>query len=217
MAPILAACALLAFAPAAWAEGPAVSQLNSKLSVEGGAGGTSGRQSALGIAQGSATAPLGHGVGLQVDGVAATGFNAFFGGGGAHLFWRDPAIGLIGPIAAFGGGGGRQSGLYGGEAELYAGVFTVGARAGYADSRTGFGSRSGSYLGSLAVYPVPNLALSLEGGQLAGLSLGGQASNTSPSCRRSATLPSMPVASRASSGPGARPRVSGSISDPTRR
>ena len=68
---------------------------------------------------------------------------------------------------------GTRSGLYGGEAELYASVFTVGARAGYANTMTAFGSRNGAfYLGSLTVYPVPNLALLIEGGQRAGLTLG---------------------------------------------
>jgi hypothetical protein len=39
--------------------------------------------------------------------------------------WRDPAIGLAGPIAALAGGRGSTVGLFGGEGELYAGVFTL--------------------------------------------------------------------------------------------
>ncbi|WP_425069697.1 hypothetical protein [Reyranella sp.] len=170
---LVGVCALLALSPGARAEGPAVSELNGKLSVEGGAVGTNELQSALATTHGSITAPLGHSFGLQVDGSGSTAFNSVFGSGGLHLFWRDPAIGLVGAIAAFGGGAGTRSGLYGGEGELYAGLFTVGVRAGYGDNRTDFSSRNGGfYLGTLTVYPVPNLALSVEGGQVSGLTLG---------------------------------------------
>lgn len=179
MMALLAACALIAPTPAVWAQtqrqtqGPAVSGLNGKVSVEGGTIGTNAQQSATAITQGSITTPLGHSFGLQVDGAASTAFNSFFGSGGVHLFWRDPAIGLIGPMASFGGGAGTQSGLYGGEADLYAGVFTLGIRAGYASSTSAFGSLNGGfYLGTLTLYPVPDLALSIEGGQLAGLAVG---------------------------------------------
>jgi hypothetical protein len=179
MMALVAACALLVPVPPGWAQtqrqtqAPAVSGLNGKVSVEGGSIGTGARQSATAIAQGSITAPLGHSFGLQVDGAASTAFDSFFGSGGAHLFWRDPAIGLIGPMASFGGGAGTQSGLYGGEADLYAGVFTVGLRAGYASSTSAFGGLNGGfYLGSLTLYPVPDLALSIEGGQLAGVAVG---------------------------------------------
>jgi hypothetical protein len=170
---MLFALAPVALAPAARAEGPAVSQINGKISVEGGAVGTNAQQSAIGTTQGSITLPLGQSFGLQVDGAVSTAFNSLFGGGGAHLFWRDPTIGLIGPIAAIGGGAGTWNGLYGGEAELYAGVFTVAARAGYANTAMAFGSRNGGfYLGTLTLYPVPDLAFTIEGGQLAGLALG---------------------------------------------
>ena len=182
-AALLGACGLLLAAPAARApaqtqaqdqtQAPAVSGLNGKASVEGGTVGTSVRQSAIAITQGSITAPLGHSFGLQLDGAASTAFNSVFGSGGAHLFWRDPAIGLVGPVAAFGGGAGTQSGLYGGEAELYAGLFNVGLRAGYASSTSAFGSLNGGfYLGTLTLYPVPDFALSIEGGQLAGFTVG---------------------------------------------
>ncbi len=183
----LAAFALLLAAPAVRAQtqsqsqsqiqaqttAAAVSGLNGKVSVEGGTIGTSAQQSATAITQGSITVPLGHSFGLQVDGAASTAFNSFFGSGGAHLFWRDPAIGLVGPIAGFGGGAGTLSGLYGGEADLYAGLFTVGLRAGYMSSTSAFGGLNGGfYLGTLTLYPVPDLALSIEGGQLAGLAVG---------------------------------------------
>jgi hypothetical protein len=49
----------------------------------------------------------------------------------------------------------------------------VGLRAGYASSTSAFGGLNGGfYLGSLTLYPVPDLALSIEGGQLAGVAVG---------------------------------------------
>lgn len=160
---------LLATAVLAHAEGPAVSELNGKFSIESGVVGATGQSSATGVAQGSISTPLGRRFGLQIDGLSASSHNAFFGGGGAQLFWRDPATGLFGPMAAVVGGGGARAGLYGGEAELYAGLFTLGARAGYRDAHS---SSGGFYLGTLTVYPMPDLALSIEGGQIVGQAIG---------------------------------------------
>ena len=157
---LLAACA-------AHAEGLAVSGLNGKVSTEAGSTGAGGNSSAIGIAQGSLTAPLGHSFGLQIDGLAATAYGSFAGGGGAHLFWRDPQIGLVGPIAALAGGRGSTVGLYGGEAEFYASDFTLAVQAGGLSRNVGGG---GFYRGGITFYPIPDLALSVAGGQFAGAS-----------------------------------------------
>ena len=146
---------------------PAVSALNGKLSTEGGVTGGDGQSSGVGIVNGSITTPLGHAFGLQVDGTAGTAFNAFFGGGTAHLFWRDPAIGLFGPFASVQAGSGVRAGWYGAEAELYAGIFTFGAWGGYhevVDNRVGIIANSGFYAGSVRLYPTPDLALSISAG-----------------------------------------------------
>jgi hypothetical protein len=178
--------ALCVPAVGAWAQDaslPAVSGLNGNLSLEaGGAGGGDRSSSAVGIAQGSVALPLGHSFGLQVDGLAGTSYSSFFGGGGAHLFWRDPAIGLAGPVAALIGGGGATRGLYGGEGELYAGLFTLGFVGGYLSATspaTGNANTVGNALSSggvwqarLTVYPIPDLALSIAGGQAAGFNSG---------------------------------------------
>ena len=98
---------------------PAVSTLNGKLSTEGS---------------------------VQINGTAGTAFNAVFGGGTAHLFWRDPAIGLFGPFASVQAGSGVRAGWYGAEAELYAGIFTFGAWGGHhdvVDNRVGITANSG--------------------------------------------------------------------------
>ena len=160
------------------AEGPAVSALNGKFSLEGGTTGSgsagNARSSAVGTTQGSIAAPLGPSFGVQLDGIASASYGSFVGGGGAHVFWRDPTIGLAGPIAALGGGGGTTVGLYGGEGELYAGVFTLGALGGYlsATSPSGAVPSGGFWQGRLTVYPIADLALGLSGGQESGFSSG---------------------------------------------
>jgi hypothetical protein len=169
------ALAGVVLAGVAHAEGPAVSGLNGKVSLEGGATGSrSSGNSAVGTAEGAIAAPLGSRFGAQLDGLASTSYGSFLGGGGAHVFWRDPTIGLAGPIAALGGGRGTTVGLYGAEGELYAGIFTVGALGGYLSSTSPSGvvPSGGLWQGRLTVYPIADLALSLGGGQEAGFGSG---------------------------------------------
>jgi len=166
---------LIALAPAARAEGPAVSALNGKFSLESGRVSAQQQSSAIGIAQGSVTAPLGHSFGVQLDGQATTAYSTFLAAAGLHAFWRDPEVGLFGPIASFGGGSGRQTARIGAEGELYAGLVTLGARAGYQELSL-YGqstSSSGFYGGRLSLYPLPDLMLALRGGQSGGFSAGG--------------------------------------------
>ena len=77
---------------------PAVDGVNGKLSIEGGQ--TFGGGEAYGIS-GSVAMPLGHQLGLQVDGAAGTFEGSAIDdaqvfAGAAHLFWRDPSRGLLG-------------------------------------------------------------------------------------------------------------------------
>jgi hypothetical protein len=148
----------------AQADRPAVSALNGKISGEGGVTGIDGHSSGIGMAKGSITAPLGHAFGVQLDGLAGTALNATFGGGTAHLFWRDPSIGLVGPVVSMAAGSGERLGWYGAEAELYAGLFTFGAWGGYHDAvenRFGVSAGTGFYGGSVTLYPLPDLAFSV--------------------------------------------------------
>ena len=149
--------------PCAHAEGPAVSALNGKMSGEGGVTGVDGRASGVGMAKGSITAPLGQAFGFQLDGLAGTAFNAPFGGGTGHLFWRDPEIGLFGPVVSLAAGSGERSGWYGAEGEVYARRLTLGGWAGYHDlDLSGVGSASsGYYGGGITVYPTLDLALTV--------------------------------------------------------
>jgi PPE-repeat protein len=162
---VLAAATLLV-APAAMAQSslPAVSEVNGKVSLESGVSGGSGDTSGIGIAKGSITTPLGHSFGFQLDGLAGTSYDTPFFGGTAHLFWRDPDIGLIGPIVSIAGSDGDRVGWYGAEAEVYAGLFTLGAWGGYhdaVDNVLGIGANSGFYGGSIKLYATADLALSL--------------------------------------------------------
>ncbi len=91
---------------------PAVDGLNAKL---GGFGGwidnarnnpfavpgfalQGNRSQALFGGLASVSVPLGERFGLQLDGLATSARGAFAGGGGAHLFTRDPSVGLLGPL-----------------------------------------------------------------------------------------------------------------------
>jgi hypothetical protein len=158
--------------PPAWAEGPAVSAPNGKVSVEGGVSSSSGQSSAVGTAQGALTLPAGHSFGVEVDALASTSRNAFAGGGLAQVFWRDPELGMAGPFAGLVGGNGTRLALGGGEAQLFAANLTLQAFGGYADATTGspvpgLGGLQGGFYGShLTLYPHPDLALTV-GGQVA--------------------------------------------------
>jgi hypothetical protein len=169
--------ASVASVASAQAEGPAVSTVNGKLSTEAGVTGINGESSGIGVVKGSLAAPLGYAFGFQLDGMAGTSFNSAFGGGTAHLFWRDPAIGLFGPVVSLAAGGGNRLGWYGSEAELYAKAFTIGAWGGYHDAVDGqfaITESSGFYGGSFTFYPTPDLAMTL-----AATSAFGQVSGTS--------------------------------------
>jgi hypothetical protein len=77
--------------------GPAVSDPNGKLSVEGGQ--YDGDQSFLTL--GSYTLPLGHSFGLQADGALGRIDEDTMGGGGVHLFTRDPSSYLLGVYGSY--------------------------------------------------------------------------------------------------------------------
>lgn len=164
---VLASSMVLMAASTAYAEGPAVSELNGKFSVEGGAAGSNGRGgSGLGIAEGSITTPLGNSLGLQGDGAIATVHDDLFGAGAAQLFWRDPQLAQLGTFAAYGGRGGDTVAWYGGQAEYFAGPVTLGAHGGYQSSNSDYASDGGLVLGRLTYYVNPNFALTAGGGSV---------------------------------------------------
>lgn len=164
---VLASGMVLVAASTAHAEGPAVSTVNGKLSIEGGAtGSNSSGGSGLGIAEGSVTAPLGHSFGFQADGAIATAYDDLYGAGAAQLFSRDPQLGQVGAFAAVGGRGGDSVSWYGGQAEYFAGPVTLGAHGGYQSSNSDTAADGGLVLGRLTYYVIPDLALTFGGGSV---------------------------------------------------
>lgn len=97
------------------------------------------------VLQGAVSIPVGHSFGLQIDAGAMSGdFDAAAGSYsvdgraiGAHLFWRDPSVGLIGGYAHYADydfGNPINDEIvnvrFGAEAELYLGQFTLRGFAG---------------------------------------------------------------------------------------
>lgn len=76
---------------------PAVSGINGKIAVQGG----SFDEEGFGLITGSLSAPLGDPFGVQIDAMAGVRDGDFIGGGGGHLFWRNPAHGLLGVYGAY--------------------------------------------------------------------------------------------------------------------
>ncbi len=75
---------------------PAVSGINGKIAAFGGEVEDEG----LGGIMGSVTVPIGERFGLQIDGMAGSANDSFYGVAG-HLFWRDPSIGLFGVYGSY--------------------------------------------------------------------------------------------------------------------
>ncbi len=139
---------------------PAVSGLNGKFSLESGIESSFGKATGVGLASGSITMPLGHAFGLQFDADAATREGNADGGGTAHLFWRDPAMGLLGLIGSVEGDATGHVGSYGVEGEFFAGPVTLGTSMGYVDTAASvLGQTGGFYEAHVQVYPAPDLSL----------------------------------------------------------
>lgn len=102
----------------------AVDGLNGKID---GFGGTFGDRSYY-SGGGSLSAPLGCEFGVQVDLSGGSFDNRFIGTAAGHLFWRNPAQGLIGAYGEFtqwSEFGGVRAGHFGPEGELYFGQWTL--------------------------------------------------------------------------------------------
>lgn len=76
---------------------PAVSGINGKVAFEGG----SFDEEGFGLITGSLSLPLGNPFGVQIDAMAGARDGKFVGGGGGHLFWRNPAHGLLGVYGGY--------------------------------------------------------------------------------------------------------------------
>ena len=106
---------------------PAVSDANGKLSVEGGQ--YDGDQAALAL--GSYTLPLGHSFGLQADGALGRIDEGTMGGGGVHLFTRDPSRYLLGLYGSYHTWESIDIWRAATEVQLYLGRFSLDGLGGY--------------------------------------------------------------------------------------
>jgi hypothetical protein len=121
----------------------AVDGVNGKVS---GFGGSFANDSLYG-GMGSLSVPLACEFGAQLDASAASFDSRFLGTIGGHLFWRDPAKGLIGVYGSYtywDQAGGVRAGHVGPEAEWYLGRWTLQGTAG-----AEFGNTASATVGSL--------------------------------------------------------------------
>ncbi len=105
---------------------PAVDEINGKLGYSGGQMDSfEGHNFDVSVA-----IPITHQFGFQADGLYSLVDGEDFGGGAGHLFWRDPAFGLVGIAGGFLTREGVDTYQVGVEAEYYFERLTVGAFAG---------------------------------------------------------------------------------------
>jgi hypothetical protein len=121
----------------------AVDGINGKVA---GWGGSFASNSIYG-GTGSLAAPLGCEFGAQIDATGANFNGRFLGAIGGHLFWRDPAKGLLGAYGSYtywNQAGGVRVGHVGPEAEWYIGRWTLQGVAGVE-----FGNTTSETIGSV--------------------------------------------------------------------
>ncbi|MDO8423003.1 MAG: hypothetical protein Q7S99_12675, partial [Parvibaculum sp.] len=96
----LFACAIVGGAIAG--EAPAVTKLNGKAAIAGTYGEQDNQDGEFGgLFLGSLTAPVTHDFGFQADTVIGTRDGNEIAGIGGHMFWRDPAKGLVGLTGSY--------------------------------------------------------------------------------------------------------------------
>ena len=123
---LAAVLAMLAPPPALADGGPAVSGLNGKLGLVGGAGDV-GASVAV---EGSVTVPLSYSFGAQVDGLLGDLDGDLARGAALHLFWRDPGLGMAGLMFSRVELGGAALTRAGVEGEVYRGDWTFAGQIG---------------------------------------------------------------------------------------
>lgn len=111
----------LMFAAAEQGNAQAVAYPNQTLS---GLAGTA-LDSFFGAGTGRYAFPIGPATGGQLDGVAGTFNERFYGQLHGHMFWRDPSSGLIGIYGGWTRINDSDTGRIGGEGEVYLDNFTL--------------------------------------------------------------------------------------------
>lgn len=139
---------------------PAVSGINGKFALNGGTFDEEG----FGVVSGALSLPVGQAFGLQLDGMAGARDGEFVGGGGAHLFWRDPSTALLGVYGSYihredVDGYVARIGV---EGEYYWNNWTVGAVVGAEFLEAGDEDDSNFFaLSDISYYATDNLELSV--------------------------------------------------------
>jgi hypothetical protein len=136
---------------------PAVSGLNGKIAAYGGWQDDDVGDGGLGGLLASLSVPLGHSFGFQADGQVASVDGDFFGRVGGHLFWRNPATGLLGVYGSYEGFDDTDFNAWriAVEGEAYLDMFTLRVMAGYEDLDVPVGTVDDSNLfaaADIAVY-----------------------------------------------------------------
>ncbi|NVK19621.1 MAG: hypothetical protein HWE30_13055 [Methylocystaceae bacterium] len=125
---------------------PAVAGVNGKIDVQAGSVGREGS----GAVGGSVSAPIGHSLGVQIDGGLNTSPSSHSGGLAGHLFTRDPDAYLAGLTSMWIRVDGRDLWRNGLESELYVDDFTfsgsLGLQNGYGRSTGYAGLDAGFYV-----------------------------------------------------------------------
>ncbi|PCJ95166.1 MAG: hypothetical protein COA52_03990 [Hyphomicrobiales bacterium] len=142
---------------------PAVSGLNGKIAIAGG----SFEDEGFGTVTGSFSVPVGPRYGFQGDAILGVRDGDFVGGGAAHLFWRDPALGLLGVYGSYThrediDGSVSRIGL---EGEYYRNNWTISSVLGaeFIDSGSGFSGPDDGFFAfsDISYYLNDNLQLSV--------------------------------------------------------
>jgi hypothetical protein len=144
---------------------PAVSEVNGKVDYLGGMMESAESHNF----SGSLTVPLGNHFGFQADALYSRIGGLDFYGGAGHLFWRDPAVGLVGLTGGYLSREGVDTFQVGAEAEYYLGRFTFGLFAGvgsisYANVVSFIDTNPTRFVGRVRAdyYPLDDLRVSVS-------------------------------------------------------
>lgn len=146
---------ILCFVLPVHAEGPAVSGINGKIE---GFGGIVNDEGSYGGAA-SLSIPLGNHIGFQIDGLAGEYDDQDVTSSGAHIFWRDPEVALLGAIYSNTDIDFLDFQRAGVEGEFYLNRLTLKAKVGWQGGRKIGDAVWGG--GSLSYYFLENLVVQI--------------------------------------------------------
>ncbi len=136
----------------AFAAGPAVSELNGKLSLTSG----DANNDSVGVVLGSLSIPWSHNYGIQLDAASGQIGGSSLQGMGAHIFRRDPEHYLLGAILSSVKWQSESMNRIGVEGEYYANSWTFSGTLGGQSGGIGSGSFSSA---NARYYFTPNTML----------------------------------------------------------